>query len=115
RPKGAFAVGETCCHQGHDAELAHHHRGDAICVDHVSFRYPGQTAWALEEVTLHVPRRTRLGIVGPNGGGKSTLLKLILGLLEPTRGTVQVLGADPHDACRNSAIGYVPQRFEVEM
>ncbi|MFG0330018.1 MAG: metal ABC transporter ATP-binding protein [Phycisphaerales bacterium] len=102
----------ACCHQDHDSDLAHHHREDAICVDHVSFRY-GATV-ALERVTMHIPAGTRLGIVGPNGGGKSTLLKLVLGLLKPDEGTIRIFGKPPGHACRERWIGYVPQRHEVE-
>jgi zinc transport system ATP-binding protein len=61
----------------------------------------------LENVDLAVGAGEFLGIVGPNAGGKSTLLKLILGLLEPTAGTVRVLGRSPQAASRE--IGYVPQ------
>lgn len=61
----------------------------------------------LENVDLAVDAGEFLGIVGPNAGGKSTLLKLILGLLEPTAGTVRVLGRSPQAASRE--IGYVPQ------
>jgi zinc transport system ATP-binding protein len=61
----------------------------------------------LENVDLAVGTGEFLGIVGPNAGGKSTLLKLILGLLEPTAGTVRVLGRSPQAASRE--IGYVPQ------
>ena len=49
----------------------------------------------LENVDLVVPRGEFLGIVGPNAGGKSTLLKLILGLLEPAAGRIRVLGRSP--------------------
>jgi zinc transport system ATP-binding protein len=51
-------------------------------------------------------------VVGPNGGGKSTLLKLILGLLQPERGTVRVLGEAP--ARVRDRIGYVPQHARVD-
>jgi zinc transport system ATP-binding protein len=61
----------------------------------------------LENVDLAVDAGEFLGIVGPNAGGKSTLLKLILGLLEPTAGTVRVLGRSAQAASRE--IGYVPQ------
>lgn len=61
----------------------------------------------LEDVTLEVQRGEFLGLVGPNAGGKSTLLKLILGLLNPTVGSLRVLGDSPRRACRR--IGYVPQ------
>lgn len=62
---------------------------------------------ALKDVTLTVYERDFLGIIGPNGGGKTTLLKVILGLIKPTSGTVEVLGKTP-DKTRHR-IGYVPQ------
>jgi ABC-type Mn2+/Zn2+ transport system ATPase subunit len=71
----------------------------------VSVGYRGQPA--LEDVNLSVPAGSMLAIVGPNGGGKSTLLKLLLGLLVPWGGSIEVLGADPVAARAN--IGYVPQ------
>ncbi|MCO5760639.1 MAG: ATP-binding cassette domain-containing protein [Chromatiaceae bacterium] len=61
----------------------------------------------LEGVNLEVGGGEFLGIVGPNAGGKSTLLKLILGLLEPQAGRIRVLGQPPAAASR--LIGYVPQ------
>jgi zinc transport system ATP-binding protein len=61
----------------------------------------------LERVNLHIEAGEFIGIVGPNAGGKSTLLKLILGLLEPQSGRVQVLGRQPPEASR--LLGYVPQ------
>ena len=48
-----------------------------------------------------------IGIIGPNGGGKTTLLKVILGLIKPTKGSVKILGRSPKKARR--LIGYVPQ------
>jgi zinc transport system ATP-binding protein len=71
----------------------------------VTFSYGGPPA--VEEITLNVEAGAFLGIVGPNAGGKSTLLKLILGLLEPQAGRIRVLGRSPREARR--AIGYVPQ------
>ncbi|AKB25111.1 Zinc ABC transporter, ATP-binding protein ZnuC [Methanosarcina sp. MTP4] len=61
----------------------------------------------LEDVNLVVKEHDFLGIIGPNGGGKSTLLKVILGLVEPSRGTVTVFGKNPQKA--RKYIGYVPQ------
>jgi zinc transport system ATP-binding protein len=62
---------------------------------------------ALEHVSLAVGEGEFLGLVGPNGGGKSTLLKLVLGLLRPGSGEVRVAGEAPQASRR--AIGYVPQ------
>jgi len=61
----------------------------------------------LEEINLSVQNLDFLGIIGPNGGGKTTLLKVILGLIKPTRGKVTVLGNSPEKSRR--FIGYVPQ------
>lgn len=61
----------------------------------------------LEAVNLKVPDKEFIGVVGPNAGGKSTLLKVILGLYHPYRGRVAVLGDAPSRA--RSRIGYVPQ------
>jgi len=61
----------------------------------------------LSGIDLQVADGEFLGIVGPNAGGKSTLLKLILGLLQPQSGSLQVLGRSPRAASRQ--LGYVPQ------
>jgi zinc transport system ATP-binding protein len=61
----------------------------------------------LEGVSLSVSTGEFLGIVGPNAGGKSTLLRLILGLLAPQTGQIRVLGRPPREVSRQ--IGYVPQ------
>jgi zinc transport system ATP-binding protein len=61
----------------------------------------------LSGINLEVVEGEFLGIVGPNAGGKSTLLKLILGLLQPQSGSISVLGRSAHTASR--LLGYVPQ------
>ncbi len=77
----------------------------AVTLAGVSFSYGD--APVLEGVDLEVAQGEFLGLVGPNAGGKSTLLKLILGLLEPQAGQVLVLGRPPSEARR--LLGYVPQ------
>ncbi len=76
-----------------------------ISLQELSFSYDGPAI--LEGINLEVSAGEFLGIVGPNAGGKSTLLKIILGLLQPTSGQVRVLGRTPVEARRQ--IGYVPQ------
>jgi zinc transport system ATP-binding protein len=74
----------------------------------LTFSYNGQAA--LSGVDLAVAPGERLAVLGPNGGGKTTLLKLILGILRPSSGSIAVFGEEPG---RNSrCIGYVPQRLE---
>lgn len=83
----------------------------AVWMENLSFTYDGPPV--LEEVSLQIPRGDFVSVVGPNGGGKSTLLKLILGLLSPARGTVRVLGLPPAAARRR--IGYVPQQAQLDL
>jgi zinc transport system ATP-binding protein len=66
----------------------------------------------LEAIDLIVEDHDFLGIIGPNGGGKTTLLKVILGLIRPDRGSVKVLGKDP--AVNRMYIGYTPQHKEFD-
>ena len=68
---------------------------------------------AIEDVALSVPKGAMVGVVGPNGGGKSTLLKAVLGLVPRLRGTVEILGR-PVDRRTRRLVGYVPQREEVD-
>ncbi|HAZ60128.1 MAG TPA: ABC transporter, partial [Gammaproteobacteria bacterium] len=72
----------------------------------VSFAYGQQPV--LESVDLTVEAGEFLAIIGPNGGGKSTLLKLILGLLSPQQGRIEVLGRPSRQA--RAALGYCPQQ-----
>ncbi len=78
--------------------------------ENVAFSY-GSTE-VLEKVSFHVHRGESLCIIGPNGGGKSTLAKLMLGLLEPSSGRIRVLGKAPREA--RIAIGYVPQAIHYD-
>jgi zinc transport system ATP-binding protein len=71
----------------------------------VGVRFDG--GWILESINLQIPERHIMAVVGPNGGGKTTLLRVLLGLLRPTAGEVTVFGGDPAAARRQ--IGYLPQ------
>jgi zinc transport system ATP-binding protein len=70
---------------------------------HVSYNHHP----VLEDINLKVAEHDFLGIIGPNGGGKSTLLRVLLGLVKPARGQVTVLGGPPERS--RSRMGYVPQ------
>jgi len=78
-------------------------------VEDLWFSFNGQTV--LREVNLTVPQGDFLVLIGPNGGGKTTLLKLMLGLLKPDRGVVRVFSQQPGHAAQR--IGYVPQNVNV--
>jgi ABC-type Mn2+/Zn2+ transport system ATPase subunit len=82
----------------------------AVALRGVSAGYGSQVA--LHEVDLRIARGSLLAVFGPNGGGKTTLLKLIAGLLRPWTGTIEVLGGPPGAHARR--IAYVPQAELVD-
>lgn len=65
----------------------------------------------LKEVTFEIFKGEFLALIGPNGGGKTTLLRLMLGLLEPSRGQIRVLDMMPKSASHR--VGYVPQDVHI--
>jgi len=84
---------------------------DVVKVSHVSFSYDGIPV--LEDVHFTIQERSFISIVGPNAGGKTTLLKLMLGLLRPSQGTIEVLGMPPEKA--RTRIGYMPQQVQLDL
>ena len=64
---------------------------------------------ALNSLTLDVKKGEIFGLLGPNGSGKTTTLKLLLGLLFPSDGEVSVLGQPAHEVTKNERIGYLPE------
>lgn len=80
-------------------------------VDIQGLNYSPDGLPVLKNVDLRIERGDYLAVLGPNGGGKSTLLKLMLGLVRPDGGTIRVLGLRPGDA--GGRIGYLPQHTEV--
>ena len=83
----------------------------AVELDDVSFAYRGGPP-ALEHVSLAVEQGAFLGIAGPNGGGKTTLLRLALGLERPTSGAIRVFGRPP-GARGAPRVAYVAQRAQL--
>jgi zinc transport system ATP-binding protein len=77
----------------------------AIEVKNVSYSYKAETA--VRDVSFSIEEGDFLGIIGPNGGGKTTLLRLLLGVLKPQSGTIRLLGDDPEKSRKYA--GYVPQ------
>jgi len=81
----------------------------AIEAKNLSFSYNGTVI--LDHLTFSIESGAYVGIIGPNGGGKTTLIKLILGLLDPTQGSLNVLGQSPKIARGKGRLGYVLQRI----
>jgi zinc transport system ATP-binding protein len=75
----------------------------------VWFAYNGEAV--LQDINFQVAAGDFVAMIGPNGGGKTTLLKILLGLLEPLRGSAQVYGRPPRE--QSSRIGYVPQNAAI--
>ena len=82
----------------------------AVLLENVFFSY--QDIPVLKDISFSIEPREFIGIIGPNGGGKTTLLKLMMGFLKPSSGKIAVFGAPPLAA--RQKIGYVPQflRFD---
>ncbi|MBN2451562.1 MAG: ATP-binding cassette domain-containing protein [Lentisphaeria bacterium] len=84
----------------------HNLAGPAVTFQNVSFSFPGSGP-VLSDISFRIGPHAHVCLIGPNGGGKTTLLKLALGLLPPDEGRIDVFGRPPHRACRH--VGYVPQ------
>ena len=68
---------------------------------------------ALRGVDLAVPAGAAFGLIGPNGAGKTTFVKALLGVVQPSGGTVRLLGGDPQDPAVRARVGYLPERLEL--
>ncbi len=82
----------------------------ALELERLTVRYGEQIV--LKDVSFHLDRGDFLGVIGPNGGGKTTLLKAILGLVDKYHGKVLVNGKPPGH--RDNRVGYVPQHSEFD-
>jgi len=86
----------------------------AITLNHVSYCYPGAPQPALKGIDLSIPAHSTVGFVGTTGSGKTTTVDVILGLLEPQEGVLNIDGQTVNAANRRQwqrAIGYVPQHI----
>ncbi|MGY2084174.1 ABC transporter ATP-binding protein [Blastococcus sp. SYSU DS0539] len=82
-------------------------RAPALDLRGLTVRYGGTVA--VDDLSLTIPRGQTVALLGANGAGKSTTVNAVLGLLNPTSGTVQVLGRDPRDAVRAGSVGAMLQ------
>ena len=82
-----------------------------VKINNVYLRYPGKKEYALKNVSIDITPGSTVAIVGPSGGGKTSLVDVILGVIKPTSGEVLISGHQPMEAISvwPGAIGYVPQ------
>lgn len=66
----------------------------------------------LEDINFSAFKNDFIGLIGPNGGGKTTLMRVLLGIIRPVRGTVKIMGLTPHKGRQH--IGYVPQIIDFD-
>jgi ABC-type multidrug transport system fused ATPase/permease subunit len=83
----------------------------AVSVKNCNFRYPDATNWAVLNVSLEINAGESIVLVGSSGAGKSTFVDLLLGVLEPSSGSILLSGLDPRNAFERhpGAVAYVPQ------
>src|SRR5262245_40322269 len=79
---------------------------NAVVIDHVTKTFGSHTA--VDDLCLEVPAGCIYGLLGPNGSGKTTTLRMMMRILHPDRGTIHVLGSDDLDAA-SDRIGYLPE------
>jgi ABC-type multidrug transport system fused ATPase/permease subunit len=87
---------------------------DNIMLDHIYYNYPNSIKTALNNINILIPAKTTIGLVGVTGSGKTTVIDLILGLLEPHRGSLKIDGKiidQKNIRSWQKLVGYVPQQI----
>jgi ABC-type multidrug transport system fused ATPase/permease subunit len=110
-------LGNEVLSENLDDEVHTHHDGfmASLEIKNVSLTYPGNTETTLNNISLNINPGTVLALVGPSGAGKTTLVDVFLGILEPNIGSVTISGISPLAAISRwpGAIAYVPQDILV--
>lgn len=93
----------------------HSHFSPEVNVENVEFSYPGSDRKALNHINLRIESGTIVALVGPSGGGKTTLVDVLLGILSPDFGKILVSNSSPIEAINHfpGAISYVPQDVTI--
>ena len=86
----------------------------SIILNQISYSYPNSSRTTLDDISLTIPANAKIGFIGPTGCGKTTIIDIILGLLEPQKGTLEIDGEIINNNNKRSwqnIIGYVPQNI----
>lgn len=81
-----------------------------LAIEAHGLAYAYGSSVVLKDVDFALKRGEYLAVIGPNGGGKTTLVRLLLGILKPTAGEIMIFGRSAHDPKARADVGYVPQR-----
>ncbi|MBQ7633780.1 MAG: ABC transporter ATP-binding protein [Alphaproteobacteria bacterium] len=86
---------------------------NVVEIKHLSKIFKNPDITAIDNINLTLPQGEVIGLIGPDGSGKTTLIRLLLGLLVPTEGNISVLGLNPTEQTQSlhRLIGYMPQKF----
>ena len=98
--------------QAHDVDALSLNK--AITLKNIYYNYPNTTRTALKNININIPAKSTVGLIGTTGSGKTTTVDIILGLLEPQKGTLEVDGkvvSKQNSRAWQRSIGYVPQHI----
>ena len=98
--------------KSHDQKILHFN--NSITLNNIHYNYPNASRTALKGINLNIPAKTTVGLVGPTGSGKTTMVDVILGLLEAQKGTLEIDGkiiTQQNTRSWQKSIGYVPQHI----
>lgn len=98
-----------------DLDLIHAGFQSSVCVNDVVYRYPKSSNATIKNISLNITQGQYVAIVGPSGAGKTTLVDLILGVLNPENGYIEISGLSPISAIKKwpGSVAYVPQNVEI--
>jgi len=101
--------------QSGDPTFSHDGFNPNIVVESVKFQYPNSKTFFLDNINLEIASGSSVAIVGPSGAGKTTLIDLILGVIDPKEGSVKISNVSPLEASMNwsGAVSYVPQNIAI--